>query len=162
MTTTKKRIPIIVSIIALISVLMSSSVFCTNAATWGTTGTKTITVITKANYWLPGSSSITLKQTKGTYQYKKYSLFKGYKTITTSGYGTYKITATPIKGNGKVKKATMTGSSKTINLDKNTTYRITVSYDSNATWLNSNCKCSSWITKPSWKVSSNWKVSSCY
>ena len=49
-----------------------------SAATYGSgTRTGTITVTTKANYWVPGSESITLSQTKGTCRLEKYNFFTG-------------------------------------------------------------------------------------
>jgi hypothetical protein len=165
MTNTKSARKIslrIISALTLIVVFITCTMVFADATTSGTTGTGTIVVNTKANYALPGSSSITLKQTKGTYTYTKYSLFGKATKKTDKGYAYYNITATPISGKGSKKTATLSGSSKTISLDKNTTYKVTVSFDSSRTWLNNNCRDITWQTKPSWKVSSTWKVSSYY
>lgn len=155
----KKLIATLTLIITLFSVFNVTAF----ASTSGTTNTRTITVTTKSNYWLPGSSSITLKQNKGTFYYK--GLFGKKKKGQCYGY--YNVKATPIAGYAKDKKkkaitTTFTGRSKTIKLKKDSTYSITVSYDSNGTWLQSGCKLSSWDTTPNWWVNSTYKVSSCY
>lgn len=81
------------------------------------------TVTTKANYWYPGSESITIKQTKEKY----YKNLKRTKTATR--YMSYNVTCTPVKWTGS-KPATITKSFKsgsiTVNLEKNVTYRVTI------------------------------------
>ncbi len=158
----KKFLLKIIAVLSVMATVICSTAVFANASTGGSNNTRKITVKTKANYLLPGSSSITLKQSKGKYTYSSFSFFRGWKTKTSSGYGVYKITATPIKGKGAKKTAKLTGKSKKISLDKNTTYSVTVAYDSNATWLQNKCKPENWTTYPSWKVSGTWKVSSYY
>ena len=130
------------------------------AATSGTSGSATITVKTKAVYYYPGSSSITLKQSKQTLTYKNTS---GTKTKTKTGYyGCYTIKVKNCD-TGKTKSYTWNKSkSKKISLSKNTNYQITVTYSNIWTSLRnlSGYKLVNTST-PSWKVSSTWKVSSC-
>lgn len=90
-------------------------------------GSHTYTVTTKANYWYPGSESITVKQVKEKY----YSNKKKSKTKTRNALVvTVKCTPTSWSGNKKPKTVTETfsGSSKTIKLEKNATYRVNVSW----------------------------------
>ena len=85
--------------------------------------TSTYIVTTKANYWYPGSESITIKQVKEEY----YSNPK--KTKTKKRNMSYTVTCTPISWSGKKPKTIkkeFSGSSKKIDLEKNTTYRVTI------------------------------------
>ena len=161
----RKTISVILAVLTILLTLCIGNL-STSAATSGSINNRTITVTTKANYFLPGASSITLKQSKGTYTYTTTNWFgKKSKPKTGSCYGYYYVTANPISGKGKRKCEVFCGASKTIKLDTNTTYAITVSYNSTATWLNSNCtKCGdqSWKSTPQWRVSSTWKVSNYY
>lgn len=143
--------------------LFSFSTVNASAVTSGGRYASTVNVTTKANYWIPGASSVTLKQDKQTLTYKK---LWSNKTKTKKGYyGCYDITvynATKRKTSGKYWGG---GRTKKISLDPNCTYRITVSYNSTHTEV---------LTKPpfgyslrsssspGWRVSSTWKVSSCY
>jgi len=118
-------------------------------------------VTTEANWKIPGSESITLTQTKGTYNWKGVT----GKTGTSTGYGYYDVKVTAISGSGKSFSTTFSGGSKKIDLAADTSYKITVSYNSVWTALTNNSLFGnsfvSWKTNPSWKVSSTWKVSSC-
>jgi len=122
----KNFFKIIVSMGMLVTLLVcfSTSAF---AATSGSTNTATINVTTKANWALPGSESITLKQTAGTYNWRNAVTGK---TGTATGYGYYDVKAVPTSGAGtKTITTTFSSASKTINLEANTTYKITVSYN---------------------------------
>lgn len=159
MTKTKKIASFFMTMVILMCTcfcLLSTTAF---AATSGNiNGTSTITVNTKSNYWYPGSSSITLKQSKTKYTYTTWN----GKKKTSSGYCVYNIKATPVSGKGKTKTAKLKNGSVKINLDKNTTYRITVSYDYTATYYQNGARGIKWTTTPNWWVKSTWKVSSYY
>lgn len=160
----KKLTSFLLALMLLLSVFSASaSAAYTSRATSGSTRTACFYVTTKANYWKPGSSSITLKQNKGTYIYKR-----GSKSKTGKAYGYYHVSAVPKCGYGKKTiSKNFSGSSIKINLEKNTTYLVTVSYDENCTVnLNiSNLKgafgwrWSGWKSTPSWRVAGSWKVS---
>lgn len=51
--------------------LFSFSAVNASAATYGGSSASTVNVTTKANYWYPGASSVTLKQDKQTLTYKQ-------------------------------------------------------------------------------------------
>lgn len=150
------------SLFLVMVMLLTSFAFAVPSVSAATSGTKnyssSITVNTKAVYWYPGSSSITLKQSKLEYSYSKAF----GKTDTKKGYAQWKITVTPTSKSGKSKVYWLDSSSETIPLDKNMTYRITVTYDSNGTFLNLNARQPNWKTTPSWRVSGTHKVSSYY
>lgn len=150
-----------------LAVLMASAlfVFPASAATESNgKNTCTILVTTKSNYWYPGSSSITLKQTKGEVSYSKMAL-KNWKyqevgTGTAKYYGTWNITYKSLDGSDSGSK-TLSGSSVTISLKPNKTYKITVSYNSTVDMtLLLKKPNSKWTTLPSWKVSGSWKLAS--
>ena len=84
------------------------------------------TVTTKANYWYPGSESITVSQSKEVYYSNKaHTKTKKRNALVCT------VTCTPISGTGKKTiNKTFTGSSKTIKLEKNTTYRVKITYKS--------------------------------
>lgn len=120
---------------------------------------RTITVTTKANWLMPGSESITLKQTKGTFSYTK----SNGKTTTKTGYATWKITVSATDGSHSYTKTWNDGSIK-LSLKRNKTYTITITYDNQYWEPNMMLKYShfKWTKYPTWKVSSTNKVSSCY
>jgi hypothetical protein len=162
----KKTFKSIISLFFVFLMVASCMVIPASAATssgYNYKQTQTITVTTKANYWYPGSSSITLSQSKGTISYSKTNIWgKVTGTATTTAYGTWKVVAKSTDGKDTVSK-NLTGSSVTLNLKPNKTYKITVSYDSTSEIFtmikHTNSK---WTTTPSWQVKSTWKVSSCY
>ena len=125
--------------------------------------TQTITVNTKAVYWYPGSSSITLSQTKGVVAYDKVNWWGQVTgTGTAKYYGTWNITVRATDGSDTFSK-TLSGSSVKINLKPNKTYKITVTYNWNVdTIIMIDHVNSRWTQYPSWKVSSTWKVSNYY
>lgn len=143
-------------------ILFFSSCFCfSSTASAATSGNKncksTITVITKANYWYPGSSSITLKQNKTEFTYTKNG-----KRKTSKMYAAFRIEYKNCN-TGKTKTTWLTGSSKKIKLDKNATYKVTVSYDSTMMQIKNAYKTNfAWKTTPCWWVNSKWKVSKYY
>ena len=157
----KKFIAMFLVIITVLSymVLPASAATCSSG-----TSTRTITVKTKANWLYPGSESITLSQSKGTFTYSKTDLFgrDNGKTGTKSEYGTWKISVYATDGSHSYTRTWRDGSIK-LNLKPNKTYRITISYDSyqdgfrRIEYLNFR-----WTKYPSWRVSSTWKVSSYY
>lgn len=143
--------------------LFSFSAVNASAATYGGSSASTVNVTTKANYWYPGASSVTLKQDKQTLTYKQ---LMGNKTKTKKGYyGRYNITVYNVTKN-KTTSVYWDGSqTKKISLDPNCTYRITVRYNSNNTALFTSAPLGySWksSSSPGWRVSSTWKVSSYY
>ncbi len=160
MTKVKRICAVLLCITTLMSVFCSMA-FTVSAATRGSTRTTTITVKTKANYWYPGASSITLKQEKQTLTYRQ--LF-GSRTKTKTGYyGCYNITVYNITENTYDYEYWSGGRTKKIQLDPNCTYRITLSYNANNTALFTSQPWGySWkkTSNPSWKVNSTWKVSS--
>lgn len=133
-----------------------------SAATYSSgTQTRTITVVTKSNYWIFGSESITLSQSKGTCVKKSYNLFTGKtKNTTSKQYGEWDIVVKATDGSHTFKK-TLTGSSVKLNLKPNKTYRITVTWDRNAAILKGLSK-GSYTAFPTWRVKSTWKVSNYY
>lgn len=102
------------------SVIALAMVFCTlfamsipaSAATCSSgTQTRTTTVTTKSNYWVPGSESITLSQSKGTCVKENYNIFTGKTTRKTSNqYGEWDIVVSATDGSHTFKKS-LTGSS---------------------------------------------------
>ncbi len=144
--------------------LIFCTVFCTcvpaSAATCSSgTQTRTITVKTKANYWIPGSESVTLSQAKGVCTKYTYNPFNGRTSTKTSNqYGKWNVVAKATDGSHTLKK-TLSGSSVKLNLKPNKTYKITVSWDHQAEIFKELDK-GNYTRFPTWKVKSTWKVSS--
>ncbi len=123
--------------------------------------TRTITVVTKANWLVPGGESITLKQTKGVCKEPKYNWkgqITGYKT--TNQYGCWDVVAKATDGSDTIRK-NFDGGSLKLSLKRNKTYKITVSWDSQGN-LFTELDHGSFTKLPTWKVSAKYKVSSCY
>ena len=161
---TKKRFfSKIMAIFFCVLTLFSVSSMSASASTWGGSGSSTVYVSTKANYWYPGASSVTLKQEKQTLTYKK---LMGSKTKTKKGYyGCYNIKVYNVTKNKTSNVYWGGGQTKKISLDPNCNYRITVTYNSTNTALFTSAPLGySWksSSNPSWKVSSTWKLSSYY
>lgn len=156
MNNTKRIRSIFITLFILISAFMSLTLSASAQTSGSGPKTGTIYVTTKANYLLPGQSSITISQTAGT----MYS--NPAHTGTFSQYGYYKIVATPQSGSStSVVRTALSGSSVKINLAANTVYKVTVSWDSCApqnivgtSWWYTGC---GWKTYPSWRVSGSWK-----
>lgn len=108
--------------------------------------TRTIYVTTKANWWIPGSESITLKQTKGICENRK------------KAYGGWDIEVYATDGSHSYEKYWSDGSI-TLKLKPNKTYKITISWNGNAEVF-PYVKNGKFTTLPTWKVSSTYKCSS--
>lgn len=139
----------ILSVFTVMLFILSIFTLSAYAATSGVGGGKlvTITVVTKANKWVPGRESITLSQTKGV------AYTNPQRTKTGNKYGSFLITATPVSGKS-TKKVTsvLSGSSVKVNLAPDTTYNVTVSWSPAP-----NHVVIGWKTYPSWKVSGSCK-----
>ena len=88
-------------------------------------GRKYYIVTTKANYWYPGSESITVSQTKEIYySNKKLTKTKSRNALVCT------VTCKPISWSGKTTpktiKKSFSGSSKKIELEKNVTYSVEI------------------------------------
>lgn len=153
-----------IAFLLVIVILICTMAVPASAATYSSgTSTRTITVVTKANWLYPGSESITISQSKGTFNYSKTNwLGQVTGSASKTDYGTWKISVVATDGTHSFNK-TLSGGSISLNLKPNKTYRITVSYDSTQDIFRGleyrNFK---WRTYPSWKVSSTWKCSACY
>lgn len=163
MTNAKRLCSLILCALMIVST-MCALILPASAAKRGNSRAAVITVSTKANYWVPGSSSITLQQSKQTMTCEQ--LFGGTKTKTKTGYyGHYEIEVRNITRNTTKDISWSGGKTKKINLDPNCVYKITVQYNSGYTlWFNN----APWgysidrFSTPSWSVKSTWKVSSYY
>ena len=119
--------------------------------------TRTITVHTKANYWIPGSSSITISQSKGVCT--KTNIFTK-KEKASKQYGEWDIVAKATDGSHTVSKS-LTGGSVKLKLKPNKTYKVTISWDSNAQFFTEINK-GNYTSYPTWRVKSAYKVSNYY
>ena len=121
MTTTKRIFSIFLCVLTIFTVLSSTLL---HAAAYSDTDYYIVT--TKANYWYPGSESITVSQSQEVYYSNKaHTKTKKRNALICT------VTCTPISGTGKKKiTASFTGSSKKIKLEKNTTYKVTITYKS--------------------------------
>ncbi len=163
MTKTRKIFTSVLACVMMLCTLFVVTPITASAAvsSYGTTATRTITVKTKANWWIPGSESITLKQTKGTCEKTTTNIITGKKSKKVSKeYGTWIIVACATDGSDTVRK-TLSGSSVKINLKPNKTYKITVTWKNNIANGIQVAK-GSFTQFPTWKVSSTYKVSSYY
>lgn len=152
---TLTKLVAIALVVLTIFTLFSTTVFAATSSSGKST--RTITVSTKANWWYPGSESITLSQTKGVRSEK--NPFTG-KVKNRNCYGEWDVVAKATDGSHTV-KATLNGGSKKINLKPNKTYKITVTWDSTIDLIESVDK-GSFTKLPTWKVKSTHKVSSYY
>lgn len=146
----------------LMVVVLFASIFAIPVSAYnsGSTGSQTFSVSTKASYWYPGSSSITLKQSPAKFTYKK-TWGKGTKTKKLYAY--YTVTAKPTDGSKTITKKWNGTSSIKINLNKNKTYWITVKYEPYTTQASEYSKTPWGYTYQSsdgyyWSVSSMWKA----
>lgn len=113
---TKKFFSGVFALVMLFCTLFAISVPASAATYSSGTQTRTITVVTKSNYWIFGSESITLSQSKGTCVKKSYNLFTGKtKNTTSKQYGEWDIVVKATDGSHTFKK-TLTGSSVKLNL----------------------------------------------
>jgi len=154
----RRLLPILMVIITMFGVFSMPAY----AKTYGSTGSSTISVTTKAYYYYPGSSSITLRQDKQTMTYRA---ILGSKTKTTSGYyGCYNIKVYNITKNTTQNKTWNGGRDYKISLSPNCNYKITVTYNYALTILRNGPVgyTFSGINGPYWRVNSTWKVPSYY
>ena len=145
--------------------LFSCMILPASAATTSSgTSSRTITVVTKSNWSYPGSESITLSQSKGTFTYSKTNWLgqETGKTGSKTAYGTWKITVSATDGSHTYSKTWNDGSIK-LTLKSNKTYKITITYDGTQDIFRAlDYRNFRWSKYPSWRVSSTWKVSSYY
>ncbi len=143
--------------ILLLTMLLSLAIPASAATKSNGIKTVTMTVTTKANWWIPGSESITLSQTKGTCSTRP--LFSKKDKISKV-YGCWDVVAVATDGSHKVTK-NFDGSSVKLNLKPNKTYKITISWDSQASFFQTVGK-GNFTSYPTWKVKSTYKVSNYY
>ena len=161
MTVTKRIFSGILAIMMLISVICVFPLSASAATKSNGTRAQTITVTTKANWWIPGSESITITQTKGTCEVKTYNIFKRKSEVKTSKvYGEWDIVVKSTDGTHTA-KYNFDGSKITIKLKPNKTYKITITWDSQANSINTIGK-GNFVVYPQWKVSKTYKVSNYY
>lgn len=162
MSATKRLSKFIAILLCVVTVFCGFGVEA-SARTWGHASTERFHVTTKANYWYPGKSSITLSQSKQTFTYK--SLFGKKEKVQKGYFGCYTITVEDLT-KWKTKKITWNGGrTKKINLDPNRSYVITVSYNSLSSEMLKKAPLGyslSNASSPSWEVASKCKVSSCW
>lgn len=157
----KKVLAMFLVIITIFSCMVLPASAATNSSG---TSTQTITVVTKSNWLYPGSESITLSQSKGTFTYSKTNWLgqETGKTGSKSEYGTWKISVAATDGSHSFSKTWSDGSIK-LNLKPNKTYEITISYDSyQDIFRGIDYRNFRWTKYPNWRVSSTWKVSNYY
>ena len=157
----KKVLAMFLVIITIFSCMVLPASAATNSSG---TSTQTITVVTKSNWLYPGSESITLSQSKGTFTYSKTNWLgqETGKTGSKSEYGTWKISVAATDGSHSFSKTWSDGSIK-LNLKPNKTYKITISYDSyQDIFRGIDYRNFRWTKYPNWRVSSTWKVSNYY
>lgn len=161
MTKTKRFFTSAISFALIFCTLFAMSIPAFAATSSSGTQSRTITVTTKANYWLPGSESITIGQSKGTCVKETYNIFSGKTTRKSSSqYGEWDITVRATDGSHTFNKS-LTGSSIKLNLKPNKTYKITITWDSQAAFFKTLDK-GNYTSYPTWRVKSTRKVSSYY
>ena len=159
MTKTKKLFATIITLVMIMCTIFSTSIPASAATCSSGTSSRTITVVTKACYWKPGSESITISQSKGTCERKVFNILKGKMvTKTSKQYGEWDIKVCSTDGKHSFNK-TLTGGSIKLNLKPNKTYTITITWDSQAETFKELSK-GNYISYPTWKVKSVYKVSS--
>lgn len=147
----KRTLAMILVVITIFScmVLPASAATCSFG-----TSTRVIHVTTKANWFYPGSESITLSQSKGTYFYNDWH----GRLCSKNAYGSWNIEVRSEDGSHCYAKSWESGSIK-LNLKPNKSYTITVSYNST---YDSKLKNSHfgfrWEKLPGWRVSGTWKI----
>lgn len=158
---TWKRIAVItLCMLTLFTLFMPSASAASNVCTQISGSSKkevTFTVHTGSR-WLFLSDKITIKQTKGVYNYMNWVS----NWNTANGYDTYSIKVAKV--GGSTKPYTLSGGSITINLDKNSTYKITVTPGSNSIlqakfWSKGSFM--GWKKYPTWKVTTTKGIISC-
>lgn len=160
-----KIIKKIIALTLIVVSILSCSAIAANAATSGNRdATYTMTVTTKANWWIPGGESITISQTKGTFKYSKTDFWGNETGKTGSGtaYGSWTVSARATDGSHYTSKS-LGGKSVKLDLKPNKTYKVTIRYisvidDGYATKYHK----FHWTQRPQWRVSKTWKVSNYY
>lgn len=138
-----------ISVVLCIITILSSCVIFASAVTYSKgKSTCIITVTTKANYWIPGSESITLSQTKGVCS-------KGRKE--SKQYGCWDVKVVALDGTHTYTQH-FDGSSEKIKLKPNKVYNIVVTWSNRS--LTVETAHGNFKTLPTWKVSSTYKCSS--
>ena len=161
MTKTKRIFTSVIAFALIFYTLFAMSIPASAATCSSGTQSRTITVTTKANYWLPGSESITIGQSKGTCVKETYNIFSGKTTRKSSSqYGEWDITVRATDGSHTFSKS-LRGSSIKLNLKPNKTYKITITWDSQAAIFKTLDK-GNYTSYPTWRVKSTWKVSNYY
>ena len=161
MTKSKKIITSVIALALIICTLIATCLPSSAATSSRGIKTQTITVKTKANYWVPGSESITIGQSKGTCVKSYYNFFSGKTTKKSSSqYGEWDITVKATDGSHTFYK-TLRGSSIKLNLKPNKTYNITITWDSQAEMFKSLDK-GNYSSYPTWRVTKTWKVINYY
>lgn len=161
MTKTKRIFTSVIAFALIFCTLFAMSIPASAATRSSGTQSRTITVTTKANYWLPGSESITIGQSKGTCVKETYNVFSGKtKRKSSNEYGEWDITVRATDGSHTFTKS-LRGSSIKLNLKPNKTYKITVTWDSQAAIIKTLDK-GNYTSYPTWRVKSTWKVSNYY
>ena len=155
---TKKMLVMFLALISLFSCL----VFPASAATVSADNTtQTITVATKSSWLYPGSESITLSQTKGTFSFAETNWF-GHETGKTKNrneYGTWNISVSATDGSHNYTKVWENDTIR-LNLKPNKTYKITVTYDGMQDIVRGiEYQNFHWSRYPSWSVKSTARVS---
>ena len=159
MTKAKRMFKSVAAFALIVCTLFAISIPASAATCSYGTQTRTNTVSTKANWWIPGSESITIGQSKGICEKSNYNIFSGKTTKKISNqYGEWDITVKATDGSHSFSK-TLTGSSIKLNLKPNKTYKITISWDSQAALFKSLDK-GNYTSYPTWRVKSTYKVSS--
>ncbi len=161
MTKTRRIVSIAMVCLILVSTIFATILPAAAATTSSGTSTRTITVNTKANWWKPGSESITISQAKGVCTKKSYNIFTGkWSAKSSNQYGEWDIRVEATDGSHSYTE-TLTGSSIKLKLKANKTYKITITWDSQAATLKEVSK-GNYTTYPTWRVSKTNKVSSYY
>ena len=161
MTKTKRIFTSVIAFALIFCTLFAMSIPVSAATSSSGTQSRTITVTTKANWWVSGSESITIGQSKGTCVKENYNIFTGKTTRKSSSqYGEWDITVRATDGSHTYSKS-LTGSSIKLNLKPNKTYKITITWDSQAAIFKTLNK-GNYTSYPAWRVKSTWKVSNYY
>lgn len=161
MSMTKRIITSTIAFVLIFCTVFALSIPASAATRSSGTQTRTITVVTKANYWIPGSESITISQSKGTCVKSTYNPFTGKTTRKSSNqYGEWIVSVRATDGSDNYTKYLKNGSLK-LNLKPNKTYKITITWDSQAAFFKT-LERGNYTSYPTWKVKSTWKVSNYY
>lgn len=119
MTKTKRIFTSVIAFALIFCTLLVMSILASTATSSSGTQSRTITVTTRANYWLPGSEYITIGQSKGTCVKENYNIFTGKTTRKSSSqYGEWDIIVRATDGSHTFSKS-LIGSSIKLKLLEN-------------------------------------------